>query len=67
MWVPPQPDERGRHDVAGMDLERFFGRMKRTGGAEGFLKSMRRNPILVSKNQIHRNKTRLNPNQYQAP
>ena len=45
----------------------FSGTLKRTGRAEVTLISMSGNPVLVKKNQIHRNQRQLNPNQYSAP
>ena len=46
----------------------FFSRpIKRTGEGEVTLDSKRQNLVLVKKNQIHWNKTQLNPIQYPAP
>ena len=39
MWIPRQPDKRGRDEVAAVDLELVFKKMKRINGVEATFSS----------------------------
>ena len=65
--VPQRLDKRGRDEVPEIDPELPFWNNEKNRWAEVTLSSTNRNSHLVTKNQVHRNKTQLNPNQYSAP
>ena len=67
VWVPRRPDKRGKDEVAAVDLELLFRNIENNRWGGGYFEFNEPKPILVKKSQVHRNKTRLKPNQSAAP